>query len=280
MTDTPQPEPEATPSTEVAKRETGIPSLIHSDDEIRRCWRLAEGLAASKVFSTSVVEQAFAKILIGRDLGISPTQALLTIDIVKGNIFMRGVLLASFVRKSPDYDYRILEQTDQKCRVMFYDRDPITRVWREAGESSFSMADAQKAGLATNDNYKKIPRNMLFYRAISNGVKFYCPDLLGGVPVYTEADPIPEARQLGAGTGNGQPEGIELPEAVEAVIARATELDNAVLSDRGAVEMATGDQPPEFVENWVREANDILDAMEDRAAIIETDAEEAGEKDA
>jgi hypothetical protein len=34
----------------------------------------------------------------------------------------------------------------------------------------------------------KFPRNMLFARAMSNGVKWYCPDVTSGVTVYSEGE--------------------------------------------------------------------------------------------
>lgn len=264
------------PPAELVRRERlgHAHALISSDDEMRRCWRLASGLATSGLFSVgkNEIEKAFAKILIGRDLGISPTQALMSIDIVKGNLFMRGVLLASFVKRSPYYRYRIKEHTDTKCVLAFFERDDVLSPWEELGESSFSMDDAVKAGIAGNDNYKKIPRNMLLYRAVSNGVKWMCPDLLGGVPVYTEADPIPESRQLGAGTGNGEAEGLDLGPAVEAIIARATQLGHAGLSDRATVEVQLGDQTPEFIEKWVRSSQAALDQIEEARRMVAVDA--------
>jgi hypothetical protein len=257
MTATPE------PSTEVASQPEphGIPSLISSDDEIRRCWRLAEGLHASGMFKVGQASQAFAKILIGRDIGISPTQALMSIDIVNGNIFMRGVLLAAFVRKSANYDYTITHHDAKKCIVTFQSLSKATGKWGEEGVSEFTIEEAQQQGLLGKDPWKKTPKNMLFWRAISNGVKFHCPDLLGGVPVYTEADPIPEptSRELGAGNGSGEAEGIDLGPEVEAVIARATALGVTSFSDRATIEVQLGDQPPEFVQAWVGEANEILD---------------------
>ena len=47
------------------------------------------------------------------------------------------------------------------------------------------MKDASAAGLTNKDNWKKYPRNMLFARAISNGQKWYAPDVYNGVTVYT-----------------------------------------------------------------------------------------------
>src|SRR5574339_232881 len=49
------------------------------------------------------------------------------------------------------------------------------------GNYTFTIEDAKKAG---TKNLDKFPRNMLFARAISNGVKWFCPDVFAG-PVYT-----------------------------------------------------------------------------------------------
>ncbi|NBO17384.1 MAG: hypothetical protein EBV07_00610 [Proteobacteria bacterium] len=48
------------------------------------------------------------------------------------------------------------------------------------GNSTFTIEDAKKAGTKNTD---KFPRNMLFARAMSNGVKWYTPDVFAG-PVY------------------------------------------------------------------------------------------------
>lgn len=71
-----------------------------------------------------------------------------------------------------------------------------------------------------------------------------------------------ERLRLDRGKGTGQAEGIPLPKAVEDIITRATELGHAGLADRGAVEMAVGEQPEPFVERWVREQAAILDLMQ------------------
>jgi hypothetical protein len=49
------------------------------------------------------------------------------------------------------------------------------------GVSKFTIEDAKKAGTKNLDKY---PANMLFARAMSNGVKWYTPDVFNG-PVYT-----------------------------------------------------------------------------------------------
>jgi hypothetical protein len=54
---------------------------------------------------------------------------------------------------------------------------------KPVGVSKFTDEDAKAAGLA-GDNWSKYRRNMHFARAISNGAKWFCPDVFGG-PVYT-----------------------------------------------------------------------------------------------
>lgn len=163
-------------------------------------WRLAVALAQSRMFKDALQEtQAFAKILMGRDLGLSPIQSLMGLDIVKGNLQIRGVLLASFIRQSVDYHYKVVEKSHTAAKVIFlgYPQEEAEdgfyksagRWWEVLGEEEFTVEDANRAGLVkTDSNWEKYPKNMCVWRCLSNGVKFHMPELMGGVPIYTEAD--------------------------------------------------------------------------------------------
>jgi hypothetical protein len=78
------------------------------------------------------------------------------------------------VKSSGKYNYRVTEQTDKVCSIDFYEGAELI------GTSTFTIEDAKKAGTKNTD---KFPRNMLFARAMSNGVKWYTPDVFAG-PVY------------------------------------------------------------------------------------------------
>ena len=86
-------------------------------------------------------------------------------------------LIAAAIKRSGRYNYRVRKMTDTECTITFFENG------EEIGVSTFTAADAKTAGL-NGDNWRKFPRNMLFARAISNGAKWYCPDLSGG-PLYT-----------------------------------------------------------------------------------------------
>jgi len=139
---------------------------------------LGKLLAQSGYFADSRdAGQAVVKVLAGAELGFGPIASMTGINIIKGKVTLSANLIAAAIKRSGRYNYRVLKMTDTECEIAFYEG-------KEAiGVSTFTAKDAANAGLS-GDNWRKFPRNMLFARAISNGAKWYCPDLSGG-PLYT-----------------------------------------------------------------------------------------------
>jgi hypothetical protein len=119
--------------------------------------------------------QAFVKIQAGQEIGIPPFAAMSGMHIIQGKPTIGAGLIASAVKGSGKYDYKVVEMTEKNCSIDFYQGK------ERIGNSSFSIEDAKKA---LTKNIDKFPKNMLFARAISNGVKWYTPDVFSG-PVYT-----------------------------------------------------------------------------------------------
>ena len=128
--------------------------------------------------------QAIVKILAGAELGFGPVASMTGIYIVKGRVTISANLMAAAIKRSGRYNYRVTELTDTTCEIAFFENG------QSCGTSRFTTADADRAGLKT-ETWRAYPRNMLFSRALSNGARWYCADVLGG-PVYTEGE-IPEA---------------------------------------------------------------------------------------
>lgn len=126
-------------------------------------------------------EQAIVKILAGREIGISPIASMTGIHIIKNQIAIGANLMAAAVKNSGKYDYKVTKHTDKECSIDFYEGET------KLGTSPFTMDDADRAGvyMGKDGSWYKWPRNMLFARALSNGVKWYCPDVFGHAPVYT-----------------------------------------------------------------------------------------------
>lgn len=141
---------------------------------------LGQTLAQSGYFSDSKqAAQAVVKVIAGQELGFGPVASMTGIHIIQGKVALGANLLAAAIKRSGRYNYRVLEHSNDGCKIEFFENDT------SVGISEFNKADAQAAGLLGKDNWKKFPRNMYFSRALSNGQKWYCPDVGNGAPLYT-----------------------------------------------------------------------------------------------
>lgn len=187
-------------------------------------------LAKSGYFAdASQAAQAVVKVLAGRELGFGPIASMTGIHIVKGKPVIGADMLAKAVKRSGKYDYRVIELTDTNCSLQFFGHDGDK--WDSIGISTFTIQDAKRAGTG---NLDKFPRNMLFARAMSNGVKWYCPDAVGLTvydPSELPADDRPALTMVDTSTGeitqaqatptNGAGNGYEPEPPADAVDPRA-----------------------------------------------------------
>ena len=125
--------------------------------------------------------QAMVKIMAGQEFGIDPFAAMNGIHIIQGKPTIGAGLMATRVKKSGKYTYNVLQLNDAICEIEFIQL-PKTVL----GKSTFTIEDAKKAG---TKNIDRFPKNMLFARAISNGVRWFTPDIYDSV-VY-----VPEEMQ-------------------------------------------------------------------------------------
>jgi hypothetical protein len=130
--------------------------------------------------------KALAKILAGRELGMGPIASLMGVYYQQGKVTYSANIMAAAVKKSGRYTYRVKTIGTAECSIEFFERSGPE--WESIGTSTFTIKDAQDAGLTTGPNkhnWSKFTRNMLFARAMSNGAKWYTPDVFGGVTPYT-----------------------------------------------------------------------------------------------
>ena len=169
-----------------------------SDVNIDELKRLGIMLATSGYFETAqkqdqAVAQMCVKVLAGRELGFGPFASVNGIHVIKGKPAISANLMAAAVKSNPRYDYRVRQMDNDGAKIEFFE---IVDGKRESlGVSEFTRQDAKAAG---TQNMDKFGRNMMFARAMSNGVKWFAPDVFDGNVVY-----VPE--ELGAtvdGDGN------------------------------------------------------------------------------
>lgn len=132
------------------------------------------------------VSQGMVKVLAGREMGLKPFQSLQGIHVIKGKPVVGAALLATTIKRSGVYTYRVVEHTATCCRIEFL--EIIDGAREVIGVSEYTVEEAKAAGLpSTNPTWNKFPKNMLFARALSNGARWYCPDVFGGA-VYTDGE--------------------------------------------------------------------------------------------
>jgi hypothetical protein len=137
----------------------------------------AKSMAASGYFQDARdAAQAVVKILAGSEMGFGPFASMTGVYIIQGRPSIGANLMAAAVKNSKRYNYRVIEMTDIVCEIAYFEGK------EEIGRSRFTLEDARKAG---TKNLDKFPRNMLFARAMSNGVRWFTPDVFAGAAVYT-----------------------------------------------------------------------------------------------
>jgi len=124
-------------------------------------------------------EQAITKVLAGAELGLRPFANMAGINIMQGKPVLGEKVIVTLVKNDQRYDYRIKRADDKACILVWFESG------KEVGEAGFTIEEAQSAGLASKDNWRKYPSDMLFARAISRGARRYAPGIFGGAPVYT-----------------------------------------------------------------------------------------------
>jgi hypothetical protein len=139
---------------------------------------------------------------------------------------------------------------------------------------AFKLDQARKRNLIKSDGaWGTQPEVMCVWRALSQLVRFYAPDVIGGMPVYTEADGLRATPNVSEGQGSGEGPGWgdmepDLIEAIQDVIRRAKAIGHGGLSDEPTIQQRLHGQPPERVHTWIVDAGIALDQMEPKDADV------------
>jgi hypothetical protein len=165
-----------------------------------------------------------AAILTGREMGLGPMASLRGIHIVEGRASLTAEMLAARILAA-GHDIRWVASTDQRATVKIVRADGLSEA-----ESTFTMADAQRAGLAGKKVWQQYPRHMLRHRALTEAASMACPDVALGLDVGMSSLDEPEVRQSNAPTvvqiaqeAPDEPITAELVEVVAPEIPDATE---------------------------------------------------------
>jgi hypothetical protein len=161
---------------------TSLSLQVQSPDDLQRLARLfaASGLFGRSGNPDALMAECAIKILAGMEAGFGPFASAAGVSVINGKPGFGANLLAQAIKKHPVYDYRVLEKTDEVCRIKFLAGK------EELGIETFTIQMAERAGLVGKAGpWKQYPEAMLFARCLSAGMRTHCPDALGGAPAYT-----------------------------------------------------------------------------------------------
>lgn len=153
-------------------------------DSLQRFCKMAHasGFFGSRATGDALIRelaQAAVKVEYGLEIGLKPIAALMNVYTVDGKPSLSSGAIGGLIRKSGKYTYTV-SSTDKQCTIEWFERYNGQR--EPLGQSSFSMEDAKRAGLAGRNPWKRYPKAMLFARALTQGARMFCQDIfLGGV---------------------------------------------------------------------------------------------------
>jgi hypothetical protein len=146
------------------------------------------------------VEEAFTISQMGKELGFPTMQAFHYIIPIQGRLSLSAKALGALLRKGnvryitkedgiyvyTDGSVDVMapkpdgtKPIDRRTTIEFY-RDNLMEV------TTFTWKDATDQGLTTKDNWKRMPKEMLFARCLSKGANRIGPDLLLGLYTVEE----------------------------------------------------------------------------------------------
>lgn len=179
--------------------------------------QIGKAFVASKMFGDDMdrTSMAITKIMAGQELGLAPFASMRAVHVIEGNATLSANTMAGMVKSSGRYDYYIKKKELDGCVIDFYEIRSGKRT--KIGTETFDIDEARMAGMFDSEceeaplkhnirkitmykkgggswqkdgcnckaNWKNYPKAMMFARAISNGVRTYCPDVFSGMLVYT-----------------------------------------------------------------------------------------------
>jgi len=132
--------------------------------------------------------QAMIIIAAGQEMGLQPLQALRTMSFIRGRLTMTVQLQLAMARQRAGVRVETLEESA--------DGSAVTVTLVRDGERvtvTYTLADARRAGLADQRNWRLYPRQMLRWRAIGDALRIVAPDVVMGLLDPDEAsslDPV------------------------------------------------------------------------------------------
>ena len=130
----------------------------------------------------------------GMELGLAPLQALQNIAVINGKPSVYGDSLLAMVRA--DSRCMGVEETQEGGVATCIVKRKLADGSIEKVKRTFSMKQAQQAGLSNRPTWQAYPERMLQHRARGNALRDAFPDVLRGIITTEEAQDIGEPKDV------------------------------------------------------------------------------------
>ena len=120
----------------------------------------------------------FAMLLMGRDLGLTPSQALLQLYVVRGRVAMSAQLMRAMIYRA-GHRIEYVERSSERCVLRGTRKDGATlEVAWDIARAAEVDADEKGQKLADKANWRNYPAAMLDARATAELARALFPDVL------------------------------------------------------------------------------------------------------
>lgn len=138
-------------------------------------WRIATMLVKSGMIREKKPEAVMAIMLKAYEMGVPLMQAIGGMYFVDGKVALEGHLMDALAIRRCGVTKTVVERTDEVCKLVLH---------REGWDDlpvEYTLEDAKRVGLVGKSNWKKHPKQMLYWRALSDGLRQIAPDYFTGV---------------------------------------------------------------------------------------------------
>jgi len=231
--------------------------------------RMAQAVAASKLFGVTSPEQAMALMLVAQAEGLHPATAARDYHVIQGRPTLKAdAMLSRYLGSGGKIEWH--DHTDQKVSATFSHPQGGTL------KIEWDMARAKAAGLGGKDMWSKYPRQMLRARVISEGVRATNPAVAVGVYTTEEAmDFEPAERGKGRKAKDmGAAEVVEDRDKELADLCKQASISPKFYLNRAGVESAAQMAEEDWTECLAAVKRKVK-AAQDKAATASQDAPQA-----
>lgn len=159
--------------------------------DIDGAYRIGKAIFAAGLYGLKSAEDGLARIMTGRELGLTAMQSLRGLYSVEGKIGLDASLMHALALQSPLCDqFECTGETNDSVTYTLRRKG-----WREPQVVTWTLAMAEQAGLLNrggsegakrNNNWNKYPKAMLHARCKADGARRVFPEVLFGIQTIEE----------------------------------------------------------------------------------------------